>query len=1303
MKNKLLFIIILFSLNFTFAQTTITSGRLSITVQNIGDGAKVVNVKDNATETLNTSTLSEFFELFLRNVTNNADFTISSASGWNTVVINNTGTSCTIDFSSPVDLNLPATLAVTVTINTNAEKSDWDIGVSGLGANFSLMDAIFPKLNIKADGNDTFLYPLYSGRLTPNPGSGIDYFDDPNDGADNTVGKYTRGWGTTMQFFSYYNDNYGLYFGFHDPDASIKYFGVKNENSGIKIQCKYPVPDKTIADNNWNLPGVFELDLYNGNWYEAAQIYKIWVSSSSNYWPQYSAKRHTRQHEIGDIGVWLSSNFSDGTIAQMESYIQTSLNFFDVPVGVHVYNWNYKDFDHFYPDYFPEKTDFPSLVSNIQNNNDAVIMPYTNGRLWDTGVGGNDAGDPDAVTYYNNDGEPSATKASDNSAYTQTFESNVFAVMCPTQTPWKNVIIDAEDQITRTDRIGAKAIYLDMIAAAGGAECMDQSHSHTLGGGSFWKDGFENMLSSIHNTVPDDVFVTAEGGCDYLVDEVDAFMIQGWTTDHQVPAWQAIYTGKVQLFGTQTGGSQYGNQQFYAKLAQGYIFGVQTGRQFIWLSIYPDSSPKKSMASHFVKRLSRMRYKLRDFISYGEMKKPLELSGDIPTLTYHVKDWGGHRGYVDVTYPAVQGSVWQNGDSVVVSLINASLPDVVNVIDDSLSVTFNFNGADYGISGALAVTEINETSEGRTFYVGNSFTQNVNIKSITPKAYLIRPASDIGNVYYVSTSGNDGNTGTSEAQAWRTITYAASNASTVQAGDVVYVKAGNYGHENIVFETNGTESLPVLFAGYQNTPGDTPDLNHSFGDPLDAAIMPLFDGGNRATGGTTFDFENINHITLKNIQITNYNIAVYGYGSSNLNFDNIITTSLGDVNNGYDGKGFSLSHDNSGLEGNYNIVNNCFVENAAAEGYSFAGNYNVISNSSVYCNENTGNAAMDYYIVFEGDYNQISDCYAERIGMLDHDGHGIQFKGDCEYNFVKDCTAKNLGSGFGVRYRGAKFNTFENCKSYDLYGFEVRDGASNNIFRNCEAINNYSSVLFYDTGEDDGAQYAGRNNVFENCIFRDTKENVIDFFYWDLESICDNNTFENCVIDVGNYLFNCDRSNQDNKLVNCIVTNVQNYSRTAYQQDDSYTLNVIIENTDFYNNGFAAPGGTNIFTFDPKYVDIVNNDYHLQATSPCINTGSTADAPDADKDGVPRPLLDEADIGAYEVGVYWIGFYGNYWRNAENWSNNQIPTSLDEVTIPPPEFYFNRPEAFNNSQVKTLYLYGNSQMIIKEDVNFDID
>ncbi len=726
------------------AQETVTSGRLSISITNLGDGVAISSIKDNGAEILNTSAGSDLFTLFITNTTTGTDEIVTATTGWSNVSITNNGDTAVIELTNPTNANLPITLLARINIDTNDANSSWDLSISGLGANASLIDVIFPQLNIEASGNDTFLYPLYSGRLTENPGSGIDYYNDTADTSDNGVGIYPRGWGTTMPFFSYYNSNYGIYFGFHDPDASLKEFGVKGESGGVKIQCKTPIPNKTISNNNWEFPGVFELDLYNGDWYDAALIYKDWVSQSANYFPQETPERAMRQHVIGDIGVWLTtSDFSTESMADMENYIQTAINFFDVPVGMHIYNWNYAEHDHFYPVYFPERTGLSNLIASIQDNNDAVIMPYINGRLWDTGQGGNDAGDADAATYYADNGLADATKDENGSVFTQVFESNVFATMCPTQTDWQNILIDASDQVTNLNRLNAKSVYIDMVAASAPTQCMDPNHNHDLGGGSFWRAGYKQMFENIHNSIPSDAFITVEGGNDFLADEVDGFMVQGWQTDHQVPAWQAIYTGKVQLFGTQTGGSHYPYQKFYGRLAQGFAYGVQTGRQYMWLAINPSANADKFMAANFVKSLSQMRYKLRDFMSYGSMKRPivphaLPTGSNIPTITYDVYDWGGHHGLTSVTNSAIQGSVWQNDNEVVVVFVNGRIQSPAGTVGGNIRFEYDFDPSDYGLTGNLTIQEISPTADGTVMPVDvNTFPKEVNLQNLELVAYKI--------------------------------------------------------------------------------------------------------------------------------------------------------------------------------------------------------------------------------------------------------------------------------------------------------------------------------------------------------------------------------------------------------------------------------------------------------------------------------------------------------------------------------------------------------------------------------------
>lgn len=76
------------------------------------------------------------------------------------------------------------------------------------------------------------------------------------------------------------------------------------------------------------------------------------------------------------------------------------------------------------------------------------------------------------------------------------------------------------------------------------------------------------------------------------------------------------------------------------------------------------------------------------------------------------------------------------------------------------------------------------------------------------------------NLYYVSTNGNNPNNGTTISTPWKTVTYAASSASPVSPGDTVFIEAGNYGNEYVVFETDGTATDKITFEGYQTVPGD---------------------------------------------------------------------------------------------------------------------------------------------------------------------------------------------------------------------------------------------------------------------------------------------------------------------------------------------------------------------------------------------------------------------------------------------------------------------------------------------------
>ena len=673
---------------------------LEINLTRLEHGVELSQIKSNAKDLLNKS--SYLFELSILSTNDSKTTQISSLDNWSSIQIDKSANNLEISFSKPRLAALPDSLVVKFLIKTNNSKSRWDISVKGLGSEHSLINAKTTKFMFQEMPNDNFFIPKFSGKLLTNPLA---------ENVDIEL-LYPRGWSTSMQYLAYYGNSLGVYLGFHDPKASLKRFFVKAEANSIDFWSEVTIADKTKAANDWDFPGVFELDIFKGDWFDAAQIYKTWAESNADYWPEMDSKRRARQNKIGQIGIWTYySADSDYPIAKIEKGMQDYISFFaGIPVGIHWYKWNYFDFDSKYPQYFPERSGMKELIARLQKKN-ALIMPYINGRLFDTGL-----------ANYKQEGYPYATKNGKMQEFTQDFNGNHFAVMCPSQKPWQKILIDAADRITGD--LGSAGIYIDQVAAASPIECMDPSHGHSLGGGSWWHDGYRQMFAGIHQAIAKDKFVTVEGGNDYLANQVDGFLTEGWLNDNLVPAFQAVYSGRVQLFGTKTGASEYHKASYYAKLAQAFVNGIQPGRTSSWVVFDPNAD----MARPWLKQLATMRYKLRDFLAFGSLQRPLDLNQSIPKI---VSTWQSHGRPIEVSISAIQSGVYKNKDNNAIAIIfaNASM-------SQKIDFSFNFNASDYGFAAPLKLKTIGINDEEEEIVAGK-FTKNLSLEPLTVLAYII--------------------------------------------------------------------------------------------------------------------------------------------------------------------------------------------------------------------------------------------------------------------------------------------------------------------------------------------------------------------------------------------------------------------------------------------------------------------------------------------------------------------------------------------------------------------------------------
>ena len=131
-----------------------------------------------------------------------------------------------------------------------------------------------------------------------------------------------------------------------------------------------------------------------------------------------------------------------------------------------------------------------------------------------------------------------------------------------------------------------------------------------------------------------------------------------------------------------------------------------------------------------------MHYKLKSFFSFGEMKKPLTLQGNIPDITFEATKRNKFINKGNVTISAIQTSTWSDKKSIVVSFVNGKVPQVA---DESITFSFNFNASTYGLKGDIQMKEITENNDGEYQDITSPFTKTITLKSYEAKAFIISP------------------------------------------------------------------------------------------------------------------------------------------------------------------------------------------------------------------------------------------------------------------------------------------------------------------------------------------------------------------------------------------------------------------------------------------------------------------------------------------------------------------------------------------------------------------------------------
>lgn len=126
---------------------------------------------------------------------------------------------------------------------------------------------------------DYLAHPIATGFLFRNP---LDNFNGGSEsGISRDEGLYPSGWECSMQFFAYYSQGIGGFlFRTDDGGNGIKSFSFAGQGEALRAGIYHYADD--LADENvlFNYT-TYIGNLNQGNWYEAADIYREWASEQS--------------------------------------------------------------------------------------------------------------------------------------------------------------------------------------------------------------------------------------------------------------------------------------------------------------------------------------------------------------------------------------------------------------------------------------------------------------------------------------------------------------------------------------------------------------------------------------------------------------------------------------------------------------------------------------------------------------------------------------------------------------------------------------------------------------------------------------------------------------------------------------------------------------------------------------------------------------------------------------------------------------------------------------------------------------